>query len=396
MKRVVGFFLALILMVSCKEDFTEKEYLLLVSDNLGKIESASYYLTSSNSAPGDTARFSEPRTRFIKMFVNPSDTLVGAKTALYEGADTTRITDFYNGAVRGTVDWEEQYVKVDSFQDHPYPFRLVHYPMYPQVQEIIKYTLNTEDSISTEFQDYGDSLRFSLKIFNQHVYFNIKPVVVENKDFPENEISQFDIWIRKSDNLPYRMRSKWHHTTLYQSVSNAKLNTTKAGDFIAADLFPDVFEVIQFNRGERKPRAKWEGETAPAWELKDLSNRLVSLKSLKSKVVMLQFTGVGCGPCHQSLPFLKQLVKDYPAEDFELVSIEVWSENIDGLERYRDKNELNFKFLNADDSVKKKYEVRGVPAFFILDENRTIRKVLYGYSPEHTDEIIINTINELI
>lgn len=42
------------------------------------------------------------------------------------------------------------------------------------------------------------------------------------------------------------------------------------------------------------------------------------------------------------------------------------------------------------------YEVRGVPAFFILDENRTIRQVLYGYSPEHTDELVINTINDLI
>ena len=147
------------------------------------------------------------------------------------------------------------------------------------------------------------------------------------------------------------MRSKWHHATYYETISNAKLNTTQQADLIATDFFPDVFEIVQFNRDERKPRPNWEGKLAPAWELKDLSNNLVSLKSLKSKVVMLQFTGVGGGPCHHSIPFLKQLVKDYQGKDFEFVSIETWSENLEGLKRYRDKNKMNFKFLNADERV---------------------------------------------
>lgn len=396
MKRILVYLSVLTLMIGCKADHTEKDYLLQVLSNLDKIESASYFSTDIASAPEDTAKFSEPRTRYIKMFVNTSDTLIGASSARYEADDTTKMTDFYDGMVRGKVDWDEQYVKIDSFQNHPYPFRLVHYPLFPKIQEIIEYTLSTDDSIKTQFQDFGDSLRFSLRIFNKHVYFNGKPIVIKNEHIPEDEVSQFDIWIRKSDNLPYRMRSKWHHTTYYETISNAKLNTIQKANFIATDFFPDVFEIVQFNREERKTRPNWEGKLAPDWELKDLSNNLVSLKSLKSKVVMLQFTGVGCGPCHQSVPFLKKLVKDYQGKDFEFVSIETWSENIEGLKRYRDKNKMNFKFLNADERVKINYDISSVPVFFILDENRIIRKVIYGYSKGATDDAIINAIHELI
>ncbi|WP_017734110.1 peroxiredoxin family protein [Nafulsella turpanensis] len=396
MKKVLIFLSVLTLLVSCIAKPTEKDNLVQVLETLNDIKSATYYLTSVSSAPGDTTRFSEPWTRYFKMYVNPSDTLVGAKTARYDADDTTKMIEFYDGKVRGKVNWEEQYVKVDSFQNHPYPFRLVDYPMYPQVKEIIKYTLSTKDSIKTELHDFGDSLRFSLKIYNKHVYFHIKPIVIENEYIPEDEISQFDIWIRKSDNLPYRMRSKWHHVTYFQTLTNANINTTQQEDFIPTKFFPDVFEVVQYKRSERKPSKDWEGKPAPDWELKDLSNKVVSLKSLEGKVVMLKFTGVGCGPCHQSIPFLKELVKSYQKEDFELVSIETWSENIEGLKRYRDKNEMNFKFLNADDSIKKSYEVSLVPVFFILDEKRIIRKVIYGYSKETTDEQIVNVINELI
>jgi len=77
-------------------------------------------------------------------------------------------------------------VKVDSFQNYPYPFRLVHYSMYTKINEILKYTLATQDSIQTEYTDYGDSIHFGLRIINQHIYFHIKPIVIKNEYIPDD------------------------------------------------------------------------------------------------------------------------------------------------------------------------------------------------------------------
>jgi len=389
-------FTILALTITCSDKTNEKDYLTELTNKLSNIKSASYYLSTVNSAPGDTTEFSEPHREFIKIYVNPGDTLVGAKSAIYSFDDTTRMLRYYDGLARGHINWDKQYVKIDSFQNQRAPFRLVHYPFYMKVQEIINYSLTTEDSIRTVFKDYGDSIHFSLRVYNQHVYFHIKPIVVDNEYIPEDDISKFDIWINKSDNLPYRMRSSWHHISTFESYSKANLNFTQEKVFIPSDHWPDIFEIQKFEGERREVKLDMEGKIAPDWNLKDINNNPISLTDLKSKVIMIQFTGIGCGPCHQSLPFLKQLVNDYNHKDFEFVSIETWSKNADGIKRYKERNEINYKFLKSNKQVNETYNVTSVPVFYILDENRVIRDVIHGYSKSITDETIIKNINELI
>lgn len=130
--------------------------------------------------------------------------------------------------------------------------------------------------------------------------------------------------------------------------------------------------------------------------LKNTDLNEVRLNDLKSKVLLIQFTGVGCGPCHHSIPFLKQLVDDYKATDFEFISLETWSNNIEGLKRYQQKNEFHFKFLKSSDEVTKSYGVSSVPVFFVIDKNRIIRKVIKGYSKETTDKEIKENIDKYL
>ncbi|MDZ7634906.1 MAG: TlpA disulfide reductase family protein [Bacteroidales bacterium] len=387
---------AVIVAGGCKKQYSEREFLAEVSENLQKIKSATYFSTVTASAPGDTLKFSEPRTQYVKIFINRDDTLVGSGSLLFKGDDTTEMTGYYDGIARGSVNSEERYVRIDSFRNDPYPFRLVHYPFYTKINEIIKYSLTTADSISTVFGDYGDSLYFGLKIYDKHVYFHIRPIVIKNEYIPEDEISQFDIWFLKADGMPYRMRSRWHHTTVFEEIHGARFNTTRDTFFTAADYFPEGFEIVQLRRDVRPEISTMTGMTAPDWILRDTDEKPVALKDLKSRVVLIQFTGIGCGPCHMSLPFLRQLAGEYGESDLSLVSIETWSKNIEGIRRYTTANDLNHLFLLSEEEVTKAYGVKSVPVFFIIDEKRVIRKVISGYSKDTTDTEIRAAIRELI
>jgi len=392
-----GIYLIIIIsLFGCNSRINETGYLKKVSENLDQIKSATYLSTRVASAPGDTAKFTEPYEAFFRIFINPSDSLVGSASATFSAEDTTIITDFYDGNVRGKVNWDKQYVKIDSFKHHPYPFRLVHYPFYTKINEIIKYTLTTTDSIQTDLIDYGDSVYFSLRIINRHVYFHIKPIVIQNEYIPEDEISRFDIWFDKRNNMPYRMRSKWHHTTFFQSCSHARFNTTEDITFDASEYFPENFEIRQFKRTERKTQNNMLGLKAPDWTLKDIYDKEVNLSDLDSKVLLVQFTGIGCGPCHSSIPFLKQFVDDYKDEDFEFLSIETWSKNVKGMKRYVENNGIDFRFLCSTDEVKQSYQVSSVPIFFVLDKDRIIRKVINGYGKGKTDKEISDAIDEFL
>ena len=386
----------LALCTGCNSVMNENDYLKKVSKNLDAIKTASFVSTQYGSIPGDTTTFSEPGMRHYKIFINPSDTLVGSCTAEFSTEDSTRMQEFYNGNVRGKVFWDQEYVKIDSFENNPAPFRLVYYPFYTKINEIIKYTLTTKDSIKTNFVDYGDSVFFSLIIIDKHTYFHIKPITVTNDYIPEKTTSRFDIWFKKSDNMPYRMRSKWHHTTFFESCSDARFNTTEEISFNASEYYPDHFEIRQFIRSQGKPQHNMAGEKAPDWILKDIDFNEVRLSDLKSKVLLIQFTGIGCGPCYQSIPFLKQLADDYAAKDFEFISIETWSKNIEVFKRYEQNNGFNFKFLKSTDEVSRSYQVSSVPIFFIIDGDRIIRKVINGYSRGSTDHEIIESIENIL
>lgn len=164
---------------------------------------------------------------------------------------------------------------------------------------------------------------------------------------------------------------------------------------MASKYFPPDFIITQ--KGKAIPNStNLVGQVAPDWILKDADNRTIALNDLKSKILMIQFTGIGCGPCHASIPFLKQLVVDYKGKNFEFVSIETWSKNIEELKRYKEKNGLNFKFLKTEESVTKDYKVNSVPVFFIIDENRAIRQVISGYGKGTTDKEIRDAITKLM
>jgi len=403
MKRTFLLIISLVILIpssysksSDKDDNDASKYLQKVLSNLDHIKSATYYNTVSSSFPGDTLSFTEPHSMYIKEFVNEADTFAGA-SYIYSYEDTTHMLSFYDGTVRGKINWDNRTVKVDSFQNHPYPFRLVMHPFFTKTKSIIKYALETRDSIRIDLRDFGDSLRFILYIYDKNMEFVTKPY---NDVYPGEsvigDICQYDIWIGKADNLPFRMRRKMPHNTSFQRCTNVKLNTKHELVLKASDYYPEDFSITQFIRGERKAEKDITGKEAPDWTLKDIEGNLIGLKNLSSEVIMIQFTGVGCGPCHQSLPFLKQLVEDYKDKDFEFVSIETWSKNMEGLKRYQEKNDFNFKFLKSEEGVTKAYEVNAVPVFLILDKNRIIRKKINGYRKGVTDKEILEAINHLI
>ena len=139
------------------------------------------------------------------------------------------------------------------------------------------------------------------------------------------------------------------------------------------------------------------GQKAPDWMLKDMYEKPVALSEFKSKVLLVNLTGIGCGACHASIPFLNGLKGKFDAGEFEVVSIETWGRKPHSLRTYADKNQINYRFLCGDEDIVKSYRTYGAaPFFFILDQDRVIRKVIQGYGMERTDKEIIDAIKALL
>jgi thiol-disulfide isomerase/thioredoxin len=132
------------------------------------------------------------------------------------------------------------------------------------------------------------------------------------------------------------------------------------------------------------------------YKLAEVGGDSIALGDLKSKVLLIEFTGVHCGPCNESISFLEKLVIDYKDRDFEFISIETEKLSYKELAKFKKKKHMNYKYLIGGVDVLEKFEIDGVPAFFVLDEKRIIRKFIMGYRKETTDNEIRESINKLL
>jgi thiol-disulfide isomerase/thioredoxin len=126
------------------------------------------------------------------------------------------------------------------------------------------------------------------------------------------------------------------------------------------------------------------------------SDNTVALKDLKSKVVMIQFTSVSCGPCRASIPFLNELTGAYKKDDFDFIAIECTSKSLNALTNYQNKNAINYKFLSSAKTVLEEYKIRSFPVFFFLDKDFIVREVINGYGTGTTDTEIKDIIDKMI
>ena len=115
------------------------------------------------------------------------------------------------------------------------------------------------------------------------------------------------------------------------------------------------------------------GEPAGEFQLTDLGGMPVSLSAMRGKIVLLTFWATWCGACRGELPNLQNLyenLKDH--DDFAVLTINIDQRSESVLPFVR-KNDYQFPvLLDADNRVSSAYNVRGIPANFIIDRKGRI------------------------
>jgi thiol-disulfide isomerase/thioredoxin len=389
---LMSLFLLVVLTHSCRVESDVNSYLKRVINSISQIESATYSSTVSGSIPGDTLKC-VTYSRQTEEYFNPSDTTIGSIFTVVQQDATHKASWVYDGNAKIFMDWNEKTISIDSFKIARYPFRPVMPPFYNYTKSIIQYAIDTKDSIEVELIDLTDTVLFRLTVFGKSLEFFGKPFYNDTR-YTE-PLSKYDIWINKSDNLPYKYKRNLVSTINWESIENVVLNHNKIGEFEVSKYIPDGF-TLQTKKNRNEGIIDLTNKEAPQLELIDPDNNPFSLNNLPSKVILIQFTGIGCGFCHLSVPFLNNLINEYEESDLGLIAVETWNNDPEIIKRYISNNNITYHYLRATDENKRQYQISGVPVFFILDENRIIRKVIKGYSKDSTDKEIRDAIDALI
>lgn len=123
---------------------------------------------------------------------------------------------------------------------------------------------------------------------------------------------------------------------------------------------------------------------APDFELENLNGQKAKLSDLRGKLVVLDFWATWCGPCKRSFPHMNELVKKNP--EVEFLFIDVWERDEENVVKEKVKKYLadkNYDFnvlFDFSREVPNAYQVRGIPAKFLIDKNGNIVSIIKSNS----------------
>lgn len=383
---------------ACKQSKSTTALLQEVLSKLEEIESASYLKRVEVWEHSDTVPlFVE--YQFTREIFNPGDTTIGSCVLSFDTLVPFRLRSAYDGKVRATVNDASKSVVIDNFTARPLPFRPVSPPFFNYAKSIIQYIITTNDSITVESAELEKDFHIKLTINEgTQVEFFGKPHYMPDNPYIYGETtSLYELWIDKAGKLPHKVRREMFHNISVESCSDAQFNKLSADDFNIYDYFPGDYEIRPYSVSARAAKPALTDKQAPDWILTDRNEQSVSLSELRGKVILLQFTGIGCGPCQASIPMLKEVEERFKKEEFELVAIETWRQKPSSLKSYSDRYDFNYRIVAGTDKVVEDYQTGGaVPVFFILDKEHVIRKVINGYSEQTSRREIVNAIVELL
>jgi peroxiredoxin len=364
-------FICLALVICVKDIYGQ---VLLLEKAIDKIEGAKNLSYRSiemfkNPAADDTTVY-QNNAKFLK---TPADSIYGylfkinqkELVGLFKGAISSNT---YDGHDIMNVDFHDSTYHISKPDIHYFNFRT----SLPGNLRWMKEILNNRPSKIIQVGDTVISSRIC-----HHFIFNLYDSIIDKKRMYHN----LHLFTDNSSELPtciiYEGISKLsegaffidYYKSLYADYIFNKENFT-----IGSGTIPNGFHPPQ-----KQSSLLEQGTIAPNWTLYSTEGKKLTLSELKGKVVLLDFSFIGCGNCMAGLTPMNRLHEKYKKKQVVIASI-----------FFRDKSNVVKKFVkdyhikypvyvDTNSEVTKLYHVPGGPYFYFIDKEGKIEKVIAGY-----------------
>lgn len=179
----------------------------------------------------------------------------------------------------------------------------------------------------------------------------------------------------------------------YQAVLLKAMDGTKVAKKMA-----DLEATAQANKRLELVNSMLD-KKAPAFTLKDLEGKEVSLESMAGKIVVVDFWATWCGPCKASFPGMQKTVDKYKSNpEIAFVFVDTW-ENVADKEAAVSKfiTEKGYSFhvlMDNDNKVVGNFGVSGIPTKFIIGKDGKIRFKSVGFAG--SDDALVEELSVMI
>jgi thiol-disulfide isomerase/thioredoxin len=124
---------------------------------------------------------------------------------------------------------------------------------------------------------------------------------------------------------------------------------------------------------------------APEFVRKDLSGARLDLKSLRGKIVLLNFWATWCGPCQLEMPVFAKWQQQYGPQGLQVVGISM-DDAPAPVRRLVSKLKPNYPVAMGDATLGERYGVLGLPLTYLIGRDGVVRAQFQGETDLSTIE----------
>lgn len=317
----------------------------------------------------------------IQYRVNRVDTFVSGQVWNHNGCATLErnnhdsIFKFSFFGKRDDLDRENIYVENKHFQIYPitktyqvennYGFHVLGAPGGQMVVEDLLNPDTINSTINIEDKDNGSFL-------------------IVNKKFVKSALITKYITISKTTFCPTKIQKTVIDTIKnYKSSCTFKITDILIGNQVVHNDIKKLQLLASYKeekRTENKNSKYLIGQVIPDALLQTFSN-----KDLNGKVILLDFWELWCGSCLNSLPKINELSKKYKSINF--ITIGITTSKMEDVTKYLSANGIELEQSPSNSKLSNYFKVNSYPTYVLIDQNKIIRYIYYGFSEELESKI---------
>lgn len=185
----------------------------------------------------------------------------------------------------------------------------------------------------------------------------------EKAFFTDVEKKMTDLIVRNKDSWwgPLFMMTQFSYLTPEQKPLFEQFSETAKSSYYGKQVDAEV-----------NPKS-FVGTSVEAFSLNDKDGKSIGIKDIAKgkKYILIDFWASWCAPCRKEIPNLKKAYEEFASKGFEIVSIST-DDNQKAWNTAMTKENMPWPNLLDNDIVSKSFNVKAIPATFLMDQNGVI------------------------
>jgi thiol-disulfide isomerase/thioredoxin len=116
------------------------------------------------------------------------------------------------------------------------------------------------------------------------------------------------------------------------------------------------------------------GESAPAFEVKSMDGKTVSLDVLAGKVVLVDFWATWCTWCRRDSDYVQSMLDSFDSDKFVLLEVDVDDTEAPWLNYVKQERLHGVQVRDASNELRDKFHVKAFPTYVILDGDGVVQE----------------------